>query len=151
MSENSTQSTQSSNASNDSWAFLGLRLFLAIRWFFAGLEKFGTPGNYSFENYYAKMSGMAYGIAENSIMPGWATKVFALPLGYIMLLLSVTMLLGVKLRISLIVSLLLYVGLSVGLMAVDEQHGIAWLGIHVIMSVMALKMVGSARWVVWKD
>ena len=84
-------------------------------------------------------------------MPGWATKIFALPLGYIMLLLSVTMLLGVKLRISLIVSLLLYVGLSVGLMAVDEQHGIAWLGIHVIMSVMALKMVGSAKWVVWKD
>lgn len=151
MSENSTPSTQTNNTSNDSWAFLGLRLFLAIRWFFAGLEKFGSPGNYSFENYYAKMSGMAYGIAENSIIPGWAAKSFALPLGYIMLLLSVTMLLGVKLRINLIVSLLLYVGLSVGLMAVDEQHGIAWLGVHVIMSVMALKMVGNAKWVVLKD
>lgn len=151
MSDKSTPSTQSVNASNECWSFLGLRLFLAIRWFFAGLEKFGTPGNYSFENYYGKMSGMAYGIAENSIIPGWATKVFALPLGYIMLLLSATILLGIKLRISLIVSLLLYVGLSVGLMAVDEQHGIAWLGIHVIMSVMALRMVGSAKWVVWKD
>ena len=151
MSDQSTESTQSNNAANECWAFLSLRLFLALRWLFAGLEKFGSPGNYSFENYYAKMSGMAGGIAENSIIPGWAAKSFAIPMGYIMLLLSVTILLGIKLRISLIVSLLLYVGLSVGLMAVDEQHGIAWLGIHVIISIMALKMVGQARWVVWKD
>ena len=150
MSEDSTPSTQSSNSADAAWAFLGLRLFLALRWFFAGMEKFGSPGNYSFENYYNKMNGMAGGIAENSLIPGFAAKLFALPMGYIMLILSVTILLGVKLRISLIVSLLLYVGLSVGLMATNEQHGIAWLGIHVIMSVMALKMVNNAKWVVLK-
>jgi len=66
------------------------------------------------------------------------------------LILSVTILLGVKMRISLIVSLFLYVGLSIGLMATNEQHGIAWLGIHVILSVMALKMVTNAKWVVLK-
>jgi len=151
MSDQTTPSTQSYKISNEEWAFLSLRLFLALRWFFAGLDKFGTFGNYSFENYYATMSGMAGGIAENSIMPGVATKLFALPMGYLMLVLSVTILLGVKMRLSLIVSLMLYVGLSVGLMAVSEQHGIAWLGIHLIMSVMALKMVGHAKWVVWKD
>jgi thiosulfate dehydrogenase [quinone] large subunit len=151
MSDQSTPSTQSNNISNEEWAFLGLRLFLAIRWLFAGLDKFGSVGNYSFENYYNKMSGMAGGIAEASIIPGWAAKLFALPMGYIMLILSVTILLGIKLRISLIVSLLLYVGLSVGLMAVDEQHGIAWIGIHLIISVMALKMVTNAKWVVLKD
>lgn len=150
MSDQPTPSTQSNAMSNEAWAFLGLRLFLAIRWFFAGLEKFGSVGNYSFENYYRTMSGMAGGIAENSIIPLWATKIFALPMGYLMLLLSVTLLLGIKMRISLIVSLLLYVGLSVGLMATSEQHGIAWLGIHVIMSVMALKMVNNAKWVVFK-
>lgn len=147
----SDSSTESNKISNEDWAFLALRLFLAIRWFFAGLDKFGSVGNYSFSNYYAKVSGMAGGIAENSIIPLWAAKCFAIPMGYIMLLLSLTILLGVKMRISLIVSLLLYVGLSVGLMAVDEQHGIAWLGIHVILSIMALKMVGHAKWVVLKD
>jgi thiosulfate dehydrogenase (quinone) large subunit len=150
MSEDSTPSTQSNNMSNEAWAFLGLRLFLAMRWFFAGLDKFGSVGNYSFENYYRTMSGMAGGIADNSILPGWGTKIFALPMGYLMLLLSVTILLGIKMRLSLIVSLFLYVGLSVGLMATSEQHGIAWLGIHVIMSVMALKMVNNAKWVVFK-
>lgn len=150
MSDQSTPSTQSYKISNEDWAFLGLRLFLAFRWFFAGLDKFGSVGNYSFENYYRTMSGMAGGIADNSIIPGWATKIFALPMGYLMLLLSVTILLGIKMRISLIVSLLLYIGLSVGLMATSEQHGIAWLGIHVIMSVMALKMVNNAKWVVLK-
>lgn len=151
MSDQTTPSTNTNSIGNEAWAFLALRLFLALRWLFAGLDKFGTVGNYSFENYYAKMSGMAGGIAENSIIPGWAAKLFALPMGYIMLLLAATILLGVKMRISLIVSLLLYVGLSVGLMAVDEQHGIAWLGIHLILSIMALKMVGQAKWVVWKD
>ena len=151
MSDQTSPSTQSNTISNEEWAFLGLRLFLALRWFFAGLDKFGTVGNYSFENYYRTMSGMAGGIAENSIIPGWATKIFALPMGYLMLLLAATILLGVKMRISLIVSLMLYIGLSVGLMATSEQHGIAWLGIHVILSVMALKMVGHAKWVAWKD
>ena len=61
MSDQTTPSTQSSNISNEDWAFLGLRLWLALRWFFAGLDKFGSPGNYSFENYYAKMAGMAGG------------------------------------------------------------------------------------------
>tara|TARA_Y100000588_G_scaffold227333_1_gene241179 strand:- start:3641 stop:4087 length:447 start_codon:yes stop_codon:yes gene_type:complete len=147
----SESSTQSYKISNEAWAFLALRVWLAIRWLFAGLEKFGSPGNYSFENYYAKVSGMAGGIVENSIIPLWAAKVFAIPMGYIMLLLASTILLGVKLRISLIVSLLMYVGLSLGLMAVDEQHGIAWLGIHVILSMTALKMVEHAKWVLWKD
>ena len=150
MSDQSTPSTQSNNSADAEWAFLGLRLFLAFRWFFAGIEKFGSPGNYSFENYYNKMNGMAGGIAENSLIPGFAAKLFAMPMGYIMLILSATILLGVKMRISLIVSLFLYVGLSIGLMATNEQHGIAWLGIHVIMSVMALKMVTNAKWVVLK-
>lgn len=150
MSDQSTPSTQSNNSADAEWAFLGLRLFLAFRWFFAGIEKFGSPGNYSFENYYNKMGGMAGGIADSSLIPGFAAKLFALPMGYIMLILSVTILLGVKMRISLIASLFLYVGLSIGLMATNEQHGIAWLGIHVILSVMALKMVTNAKWVVLK-
>ena len=151
MSEQSTPSTPSTKMSNEAWAFLALRLFLALRWLFAGLDKFGSVGNYSFSNYYPKMRGMAGGIAENSIVPGWAAELFAIPMGYLMLLLSLTILLGVKMRISLIVSLFLYVGLSVGLMAVDEQHGIAWIGVHLIISVMALKMAGQAKWVVLKD
>jgi len=144
-------STRSYKISNEAWAFLSLRLFLAIRWLYAGLDKFGSPGNYSLENYYAKVANMAGGIAENSIIPLWAAKCFAIPMGYIMLVLAATILLGVKVRISLIVSLLMYVCLSVGLMAVDEQHGIAWLGIHIILLIMALKMVAHAKWVVWKD
>lgn len=151
MSENSTSSTQSANSCNETWAFLALRLFLAFRWLFAGLDKFGSPGNYSFGNYYGKMNGMAGGIAAGSIIPGWAAKLFTLPMGYIMLILSITLLLGIKLRISLIVSLLLYVGLSIGMMAIDEQHGIAWLGIHVIICVMALKTITNAKWVLLKD
>ena len=73
MSDQTIPSTQSNNISNEEWAFLGLRLFLALRWFFAGLDKFGTVGNYSFENYYATMSGMAGGMERwdvNGRSPG---------------------------------------------------------------------------------
>ena len=151
MPDQKNSSSSSDCCANQCWSFLGLRLFLAIRWLFAGLDKFELNGTYSFANYYINMDRMATGIAESSILPLWSTKIFALPSGYLMLLLGLTILLGIKMRISLIVSLFLYLGLTVGMMAVNENSGIAWLAIHLIISVMALNRVGSATWVLWKD
>ena len=151
MSDQNTSSASCCNIPDQCWSFLGLRLFLALRWLFAGLDKFELNGSYSFANYYVNMDRMATGIADSSVLPLWSTKIFALPAGYLMLLLGLTLLLGIKIRVSLIVSLFLYLGLAVGMMAVNESSGIAWLAIHLIVSIMALKMVGSAKWELWKD
>src|SRR3954464_15629414 len=82
-------------------AFLLLRLFLGLRTFLAGLEKFEGKGSYSFANYYANMDRMASGITGASFLPLWATKNFAHAIGYILLVLGAAMIFGVKSRATL--------------------------------------------------
>lgn len=132
-------------------AFLLLRLFLALRTLMAGIEKFELGGQYSFANYYQNMGKMAAGITGASFLPLWATKLFAHSLGYVLIALGVTLLLGLKTRLSLIAMGLLYIGLSFGLMAVQENQGVAWLGVHVIMISGALLLVRHNRFALWPD
>jgi thiosulfate dehydrogenase [quinone] large subunit len=132
-------------------AFLILRLFLGLRALFAGLEKFESGGRYTFEAYYQNMTRMATGITGASFLPLWATKPFALSLGYILLALGVTLLLGLKTRCSLILMGLVYVGLSFGLMVVQETEGVAWLAIHVALVAGALVLVRHNRFALWPD
>ena len=132
-------------------AFLLLRLFLGLRTLLAGVEKFEGKGTYSFANYYENMSRMAQGITGASFMPLWATKNFALTLGYLLTFFGIALLLGLKTRLTLILTGLLYVGLSFGLMAVQESEGVAWLGIHVGLFAAALVLVRYNRYVLWAD
>ncbi len=132
-------------------AFLLLRLFLGLRTLLAGLEKFESKGTYSFANYYANMSRMAQGITGASFMPLWMTRNFAHTLGYALVILGAALLLGLKTRATLILTGLLYVGLSFGLMAVQESEGVAWLAIHVGLIAGALLLVRHNRFALWKD
>ncbi len=132
-------------------AVLLLRLFLALRALLSGLEKFELNGTYSFENYHQSMSRMATGITGASFLPLWATKSFALPLGYVLLLLGAALLLGLKLRVTLFLMGLVYTALAFGLMAVQEGEGVAWLGVHVGLCVAALVLVRHNRFALWPD
>jgi thiosulfate dehydrogenase [quinone] large subunit len=130
-------------------AFLLLRLFLGLRTLLAGIEKFEGKGNYSFANYYQNMDRMASGITGASFMPLWMTKNFAHAIGYVLIVLGAALLLGVKSRATLVLTGLTYVGLSFGLMAVQEGEGVAWLAIHVMMIAGALVLVQHDRFAVW--
>ncbi len=132
-------------------AFLLLRLFLGLRTLMAGIEKFESGGKYSFEAYYVNMSRMASGITGASFMPLWMTKSFAISLGYLLIVLGVTLLLGIRTRCSLILAGLVYTGLSFGLMAVQESEGVAWLAIHVGLIAGALVLVRHNRFALWAD
>lgn len=150
MSESSA-STPARGCSEQTAAFLLLRLFLALRALMAGIEKWELNGTYSFENYYQSMSRMATGITEASFLPLWATKSFAIPLGYLLILLGTALLLGLKLRATLFFSGLLYVALAFGLMAVQESEGVAWIGMHVLLCAAALLLVRHDRFSLWPD
>ena len=132
-------------------AFLILRLFLGLRTLMAGLEKFELNKSYSTANYSENMTRMATGISNNSTIPLWAAKAFALPLGYILTILGLALLLGIKSRATLFVTGLVYVGLSFGLMAVQEGEGVAWLAVQVLMFSVALDFVRHNRFAVWGD
>jgi thiosulfate dehydrogenase [quinone] large subunit len=132
-------------------AFALLRLFLGLRTLFAGVEKFEAKGTYSFANYYENMNHMAQGITGASFLPLWATKNFAHSLGYLLLVFGIALLLGLKTRLTLFLTGLLYVGLSFGMMAVQESQGIAWLAIHVGLFAAALVLVRHNRFALWPD
>jgi len=132
-------------------AFLLLRLFLGLRALLSGLEKFESGGSYSFENYGRNMGRIASGITGASFLPVWATNAFALPLGYILLLLGVGILLGIKTRLALILLGLTWVGLSFGLMAVQENEGVVWMGTYVGLTAGALLLVRYNRFALWAD
>lgn len=148
-----SDTTQDSNPQRCEYtaAFLILRLFLGLRTLFAGIEKFESGGTYSFKNYYANMSRMAQGITGASFLPLWATRNFAHSLGYLLIVLGAALLLGLKTRATLVLTGLLYVGLSFGLMAVEENEGIAWLAIYIAMISGALVLVRYNRLALWRD
>ncbi len=151
MSENPASNNASNSRLEYTGAFLLLRLWLGLRTLMAGVEKFESGGTYSFANYYKTMAKMAQGITSNSFMPLWMTKSFAMPLGYLLIVLGLAVLLGIRSRVSLFATGLLYVGLSFGLMAVQEGDGTAWLGMHMVMFVMALVLVRYERLALWGE
>jgi thiosulfate dehydrogenase (quinone) large subunit len=132
-------------------AFFLLRLFLGLRTFLAGLDKFEAKGTYSLANYSENMTRTAQGITGASFLPLWATKSFAFALGYLLLVLGAALLLGLKTRTTLFLTGLVYIGLSFGLMAVQESEGVAWLGIHVALIAAALVLVRHNRFALWPD
>ncbi len=132
-------------------ACLLLRLFIGLRTFFAGVEKFELKGTYSFANYYENMGHMAQGITAASFLPLWATRTFAHSIGYLLLVFGAAVLLGVKTRTTLFLTGLIYVALSFGLMAVQENQGLAWLAVYVGLIAGALVLVRSDRFALWPD
>ncbi len=146
-----TSSTSPATRCEYTYAFLIIRLWLGLRAFFAGLEKFESKGSYSFEAYSTNMHRMAAGITGASFLPLWATNLFAMSIGYILIVLGITLLLGIKTRLTLLGHGLLYVALSFGLMVVQEGDGVAWLGVHVILVAGALLLVQHNRLALVRD
>ncbi len=132
-------------------AFLSLRLFLALRWIVSAIEKFEQNNTYGFENYYANMRRMGEGIASSTFMPSWMTLPYAYSLGYVTMVVGVLLLLGVKTCWMLVASSALFISLSVGLMAAEENEGVAWLAIHIAINAGALLLVRHNRLAVTRD
>lgn len=141
----------SSSRPEYSLAFFVLRLFLGLRTLLAGLEKFEANKSYSFSNYSENMGRIAKGISDYSMIPPWASNVFANSLGYLLVIFGVTILLGIKNRIGLFLAGLVYTGLGFGLMAVQEGEGVAWIGVQVLMFVVALCLVRHERFALLAD
>ena len=91
------------------------------------------------------MNRIATGISNYSLIPLWAAQGFALSLGFLLVGFGAAILLGIKTRAALFLGGLVYVGLSFGLMAVQEGDGVAWIGMQVLMFAVALTLVRHNR------
>lgn len=141
-----------------------LRIWLAVRAIQTGVEKYtglhgsdklvnidGKPNDYGLtEATQVKEYAMSHyhGVPEALMKkfqaePLMNLKMLALydkVLGPALIVLGLTILLGIATRTSLFLLGLLYVSLTFGLILIKEDSGVAWLGIHMIMIVMALSM-----------
>lgn len=142
------------------FAVLLLRLWLGIRALVAGIEKFagtqasnevvgGPAGDYGltadatekvygFSQYHGVPEALYAKFSTEPLIPEFALKLYDLSLGPLLILLGLTLLLGVATRISLFAMGLLYTSLTVGLILLKQDAGVAWLGIHIGLIALAL-------------
>jgi len=77
-------------------------------------------------------------------------KIYDVILGPTLLVLGLTILLGIASRTSLFLLGLLYISLTWGLILIKQDDGVSWLGVHMILIVMALMLSKYNRCAIFK-
>ncbi len=125
--------------------FLVLRVFLALIALVNGLMKFSGEGGFSMGAYATNSKKIAKMITDQSFIPLGMAEMFAMPLGIILVVLGLAILLGFFMRVALTASGLVYSGLAFGLLASKNSPGVAWIGIYVGLTFLALTMARYNR------
>jgi thiosulfate dehydrogenase [quinone] large subunit len=79
--------------------------------------------------------------------------IFDAALGPVLILSGITLLLGIATRYSLFVMGLIYTSLTLGLILIGQNSGVAWLGIHLMLVVMMLDRADNNKFEItgrWK-
>ena len=158
------------------FASILLRLWLGVRALQTGIEKYaglepvdktveidGSPNAYNLTDvemekaygmdlYHGVPAAMMENFTKEPLMMGWALKVYDFVLGPALIFLGLAILLGAASRCSLMLLGLLYVSLTWGLILMGQSGaaGVSWLGVHMIMIVMALMLSEHNRFGITK-
>lgn len=151
-----------------------LRVWLAVRAIQTGIEKFagnkaadqivnvdgapneygltaaGSVKTYALQNYHGVPEALMTKFQDEPLMLKFALPLYDKILGPTLLILGLTILLGIASRTSLFLLGLLYVSLTWGLILIKQDEGVSWLGIHMILIVMALMLAGHNRFAILK-
>jgi thiosulfate dehydrogenase (quinone) large subunit len=164
------------SCADETLAFLLLRGWLAIRAIVTGVEKFGayktiqqplidpTTGQpdpsgvlhsvnakyYSFANYSGIPASMKEKFANEPLLQKFALTAFDHLLGPLLIATGLMLLIGLGTRLSLFVQGLLYIALTVGLILIRQDDGVAWLGIHIALVAFALVLLKHNRFALLK-
>ncbi|NQW99273.1 hypothetical protein HQ447_01350 [bacterium] len=169
-----TESCTSSNKLALVYGALLLRVWLAVRAIQTGVEKFagsksadqivkvdGAPNEYglsatgavkqyALENYHGVPQALMSKFQAEPLMMKFALPLYDKILGPALLLLGFAILLGIANRTSLFLLGLLYISLTWGLILIKQDEGVSWLGIHMILVVMALALAEHNRFAILK-
>ena len=146
-----------------------LRLWLGVRALQTGIEKYagtrtgeqlvnvdGVPNEegltaggslkyYAMENYHGVPKALMSKFEGEPLMPAFGLPLYDKLLGPALLILGVTIILGIAYRSSLFLLGLLYISLTWGLILIKQDDGVSWLGVHMILIVMALALAQHNR------
>ena len=158
------------------FAFWALRLWLGFRALFVGIQKFavyksvamplidpstGQPDasgvmvnvsvkSYSWANYAGIPAGLRDKFAHDPLLPHFALTLFDRVLGPAFILTGIMLVIGLGTRLSLLIQGLLFIALTVGLVLIDQNDGVAYLGIHIGLVAAAFLLAQHNRFVVLK-
>lgn len=159
-----------------SLAFIVLRLWLATRAILTGIEKFGAyktiqkplidpatgmedPSGamvevkmkfYALTNYSGIPPSLKDKFANEPLLPHPMLTAYDRMLGPALIITGIMLLLGLGTRLSLFVQGLIYVTLTIGLILIKQDDGVAWLGIHVALVAFALILARYNRFAILK-
>jgi thiosulfate dehydrogenase [quinone] large subunit len=158
------------------FAFLVLRFWLGVRALFVGVAKFGAyksvamplidPAtgqpdasgvmvnvnikSYALANYVGIPVALRDKFSHDPLFPKFALVAFDRMLGPAFIVTGIMLLVGLGTRLSLLAQALLYIALTVGLVLIDQNDGVAWLGIHAGLVAAAFLLVEYNRFAVLK-
>jgi uncharacterized membrane protein YphA (DoxX/SURF4 family) len=130
------------------YAHLILRLWVALRLFMAGVDKFrkgyADTVSFSMENYHEKSAQIASLMSSNSFLPAWACSAFASSIGFVLLLVGLWVAVGFFTEISLFAAGLVLLSLGFGLAALPDDTEVVMIGVSVLITAAAL-MTAKAK------
>jgi thiosulfate dehydrogenase (quinone) large subunit len=158
------------------FAFLALRFWLGARALFVGIQKFATyksvatplidPStgqpdasgvmvnvnikSYALANYAGIPVGLKDKFAHDPLLPKFALVLFDHVLGPAFILAGIMLIIGLGTRLSLLLQAVLFLMLTIGLILIDQNDGVAYLGIHIGLVAAALALAQYNRFVVLK-
>jgi len=158
------------------FAFLALRLWLGVRALFVGIQKFaayksvamplidpstGQPDasgvmvnvnikSYALANYAGMPAAFRDKFAHEPLFPKFALTLFDRVLGPAFILTGIMLIIGLGTRLSLLAQALLFIALTIGLVLIDQNDGVAYLGIHIGLVAGAFLLAEHNRFVVLK-
>ena len=158
------------------FAFWALRLWLGVRALFVGVQKFaayksvatplidpstgqpdasGVMVNVSIKSYaLANYAGIPVALRDKFIheplFPKFALTLFDKLLGPAFIVTGIMLMIGLGTRVSLLIQGLLFIALTVGLVLIDANDGVAYLGIHIGLVAAAFLLARHNRLVVLK-
>jgi thiosulfate dehydrogenase [quinone] large subunit len=160
--ENHSPGTPRAGLLGSVFGVLVLRLWLGVRTFLSGLEKYAgsststtdvvIDGSVNTYGLTEATSSKVYGLANyhgippalydkflaEPLLPEFALKIYGQVLGPALLATGLALLLGLATRFTLLAMGLIYTSLTVGLVLINENSGVAWLGIHIALVALML-------------
>jgi len=115
-----------------------------------GLTAGGSVKNYALDNYQGVPEALMSKFTAEPLMLNTALSLYDKVLGPSLILLGITVLLGIASRTSLFLLGLLYISLTWGLILIKQDEGVSWLGIHMVLVVMALALSNYNRFTILK-
>ncbi len=125
------------------FAHLLLRLWVGMRLFMAGIDKFrwgnGPTVSFGLENYSKKTGPLAKLMTDNSFMPQWACDAFAASIGYILVPVGIWVAIGICTEFGLLAAGLVFLSLGLGLAALpDDTEVVSNIGLSILIVAAAL-------------